>query len=64
MKRLRLLSLSFVLFLVALPLISIGSSQGIGLLLWGGLLVLVAASAITLSVHFIHGDTCEQRVES
>jgi hypothetical protein len=64
MQRLRLLTLSFVLFLVALPLVSAGTSGGAPFLLWGGLLVLVIASGLTLSVRFLHGDTCEQRVET
>lgn len=41
-----ILSISLVLFLVAMPLISYGSTEALGALMWLGLLAIAAAAAL------------------
>jgi hypothetical protein len=64
MERVRILSAALVLFLVALPLVSSAASSGNTPVLIVGGVMLVAGGILTLAVHFIHGDTCEDKLNT
>jgi hypothetical protein len=64
MERVRILSAALVLFLIALPIVSSAASSENTLVMVAGGVLLLAGGVLTLGVHFIHGDTCEDKLKA